>query len=68
VENAWDHAPGVVLLTEAGGRVTDAAGAPLDFGRGRWLRAPGGIVATNGHVHDAVLEAVRRAREEGAAQ
>jgi 3'-phosphoadenosine 5'-phosphosulfate (PAPS) 3'-phosphatase len=27
----------VVIVTEAGGRVTDAKGNELDFSRGRWL-------------------------------
>jgi len=37
--------------------VTDASGAPLDFSRGRSL--PGyGILATNGSVHQAALEAL----------
>ena len=34
-EKIWDHAAGAVIVTEAGGRITDAAGAPLDFSRGR---------------------------------
>jgi 3'(2'), 5'-bisphosphate nucleotidase len=34
-----DHASGVVLVTEAGGIVTDADGKPLDFSLGRTLKA-----------------------------
>lgn len=51
----WDHAAGVVVVEEAGGRVTDVTGAPLDFGVGRRLERNRGIVATNGRLHDAVL-------------
>jgi 3'-phosphoadenosine 5'-phosphosulfate (PAPS) 3'-phosphatase len=36
-EKIWDHAAGVVIVSEAGGAVTDAAGNALDFSRGRWL-------------------------------
>lgn len=54
----WDHAAGVVVVEEAGGRVTDLAGAPLDFSRGKRLEANRGIVATNGVLHDAVLAAL----------
>lgn len=54
----WDLAAGALLVTEAGGRVTDLSGAALDF-RDGWL------VASNGLVHDelvASLAAVGRAR------
>jgi len=34
-EKIWDHAAGAVIVTEAGGAITDAGGAPLDFSRGR---------------------------------
>jgi HAL2 family 3'(2'),5'-bisphosphate nucleotidase len=54
----WDHAAGVICVEEAGGRVTDLDGKPLDFGTGRALTANRGVVATNGIVHDRVLAAV----------
>jgi 3'(2'), 5'-bisphosphate nucleotidase len=57
-EKIWDHAAGAVVLRAAGGVVTDAEGRELDFGRGRRLERNRGVVATNGHLHDAVLEAV----------
>jgi 3'(2'), 5'-bisphosphate nucleotidase len=59
VENIWDHAPGAIVVEEAGGRVTDARGAPLQWGA---LDRNEGILATNGALHDAVIEAVRRVR------
>ena len=58
-EKVWDHAAGVLITEEAGGRVTDVAGKPLDFSQGRALSANQGIVATNGLLHDRVLAAVR---------
>ncbi len=58
VERIWDHAAGYAVVTEAGGRVTDVAGRPLDFGRGRGLEANRGVVVTNGRIHDAVLAAL----------
>ncbi len=58
-EKIWDHAGGWMVVTEAGGRVTDVAGKPLDFSIGRTLRENKGVVATNGQLHDAVIEAVR---------
>jgi len=40
----WDIAAGVVLLEEAGGKVTAYDGSPLSIKSGR-------ILATNGHIH-----------------
>ncbi|HUT76469.1 MAG TPA: 3'(2'),5'-bisphosphate nucleotidase [Polyangia bacterium] len=57
-EKIWDHAGGVVVVEEAGGRVTDVQGRPLDFSRGRTLAGNLGVVVSNGRVHDALLRAV----------
>ena len=58
-ENIWDHAAGALIVEEAGGRVSDVHGAPLDFTRGRKLLGNQGVVASNGRVHDAFLAAIR---------
>ena len=58
-ENIWDHASGYLLVKEAGGAVSDVTGAPLDFSIGRTLKNNSGVIATNGHVHSAVVTAVR---------
>ena len=58
-EKIWDHAAGMLAVTEAGGRVTDINGAPLNFSLGSTLRANKGILATSGTIHDAVLAAVK---------
>jgi 3'(2'), 5'-bisphosphate nucleotidase len=55
----WDHAAGAVLVEEAGGRVTDVAGKPLEFGHGQKLLENSGMVVTNGKVHERFLEAIR---------
>jgi len=57
-EKIWDHAGGVIVVEEAGGRVTDVRGRPLDFSRGRALEANLGVVVSNGAVHDALLAAM----------
>jgi 3'(2'), 5'-bisphosphate nucleotidase len=57
-EKIWDQAAGSMVVTEAGGRITDLDGRPLDFSHGRTLAANRGILATNGHLHDAVLAAL----------
>ena len=58
-EKVWDHAAGVVVVEEAGGRVTDLDGKPLDFSEGRLLGNHRGIICTNGAIHERVLEACR---------
>ncbi|HSL81578.1 MAG TPA: inositol monophosphatase family protein [Thermoanaerobaculia bacterium] len=58
----WDVAAGHVLVTEAGGRVTSVDGDPVRYdGSGRSLRGRG-IVASNGGVHRAALEAIAAGR------
>lgn len=49
----WDMAAGVVLIEEAGGRVTDF------FGGGTCLES-GHIVASNGKFHDWMLEEIQK--------
>ena len=58
-EKIWDHAAGALIVTEAGGRVTDVDGRPLDFTRGSSLLDNRGVLATNGLLHDRVLKAIR---------
>ena len=55
----WDDAAGALAITEAGGRVTDLDGRELDFGAGLTLAKSPGLVATNGFLHEALLEALR---------
>jgi 3'(2'), 5'-bisphosphate nucleotidase len=57
-EKIWDHAAGSIMVEEAGGRVSDVTGRPLDFSRGRRLEDNRGVVATNGPIHDAVIRVV----------
>jgi myo-inositol-1(or 4)-monophosphatase len=47
----WDFAAGRLFVEEAGGRVTDGRGAPLPLARTS-------LVASNGLIHDAVLEII----------
>lgn len=62
-EKIWDHAAGVSVVEEAGGRVTDFSGSPLDFSQGRSLVNNTGILVTNGHLHDDVLKAIKIIRQ-----
>lgn len=58
--NSWDTAAGMLIVQEAGGKVTDLEGAPY---------SPGGrsILATNSRVHDEIRE-VAASIAEGAAR
>ena len=56
VERVWDHAAGLLVIQEAGGKVTDINGSALDFSHGRGLEKNRGVVASNGLLHDRVLE------------
>jgi len=58
-ECIWDHAAGMICVEEAGGRVTDVTGKPLDFSAGKRLENNRGVIATSGRIHDAVVAAVR---------
>jgi 3'(2'), 5'-bisphosphate nucleotidase len=58
-EKIWDQAAGSIVIEEAGGRVSDLDGKPLDFSQGRSLDANRGVLATNGRLHDALLAGLR---------
>ncbi|MCA9179252.1 MAG: inositol monophosphatase [Planctomycetales bacterium] len=49
----WDFAAGQLLVTEAGGRVSTCEGSPLGV-------APSSVLASNGHLHDEILEVVSK--------
>ena len=51
----WDVAAGALLVEEAGGRVSDLTGGALD------LDAPS-LVASNGRIHEAMLQVLREVR------
>lgn len=54
----WDTCAPEAILKAAGGRFTDLRGAPLVYA-GPDLVVRGGIVASNGRLHDAAVEAAR---------
>jgi myo-inositol-1(or 4)-monophosphatase len=49
--HAWDIAAGALIVEEAGGRVTDYGGGPLDLGRGQ-------ILASNGPLHEPMRQVI----------
>jgi 3'(2'), 5'-bisphosphate nucleotidase len=57
-EKVWDHAAGTIITEEAGGKITDAFGKPLDFSCGVKMVNNYGIVVSNEILHEAVLNAL----------
>jgi myo-inositol-1(or 4)-monophosphatase len=55
----WDVAAGALIVEEAGGEVSGMDGAPFD-------PAAAHLIASNGHVHGEVVEAIAAFREEHA--
>lgn len=55
-EMIWDQAAGVIVVEEAGGRITDLEGRTLDFSQGRTLQNNRGVCASNSLIHDVALE------------
>jgi myo-inositol-1(or 4)-monophosphatase len=47
----WDVAAGALIVTEAGGRISDYGGAPFTSDHGE-------VLATNGHIHDELAAAL----------
>jgi len=56
----WDVAPGVLVLEEAGGVVSDANGKPLDFSVGAKLTSNGILGARSRLQHEALLNAYQK--------
>lgn len=48
----WDYAAGICLIEEAGGKVTDFDGKPVD------VTKKGCMVATNGKIHQELLDCI----------
>jgi HAL2 family 3'(2'),5'-bisphosphate nucleotidase len=55
-EKIWDQAAGSIILEEAGGKITDITGKSLDFTQGRTLDNNHGVLASNGLLHEEVLQ------------
>ncbi|RME46251.1 MAG: inositol monophosphatase [Deltaproteobacteria bacterium] len=49
----WDVAAGMLIIEEAGGRLSDFSGAPITIEAKE-------ILASNGHIHEEMLEVMRR--------
>jgi 3'(2'), 5'-bisphosphate nucleotidase len=59
-EYIWDQAAGSLIVEEAGGMVTDLYGKTLDFSQSPRLVKNLGVLASNGILHSAALEALKQ--------
>ena len=66
-EKLWDVAAGLLVVEEAGGRVTDLAGRPLDLTTGRELTRNHGSLISNSLLHETALAVIQSVLNEGAA-
>ena len=57
----WDTCAPEAILREAGGRITDMFGKPLEYNVAD-ARNLHGLVASNSMIHDGVIEAVKATR------
>ncbi|PZM81020.1 MAG: inositol monophosphatase [Candidatus Melainabacteria bacterium] len=57
----WDIGAGSLIVEEAGGKVSNLAGGPLDISTGH-------ILATNGKIHDELVEVLTRLEKEESSQ
>ena len=62
-ENIWDHAAGMLVVSEAGGRVSDVEGKPFDITTGQRMTGNRGAVVTAASIHDEVVAVVRSVLE-----
>ncbi len=59
-EKLWDHAAGHAIVSEAGGRVTDLLGQPIDWRAGTRMANNRGVLVSNRFLHDTILEAIAK--------
>lgn len=66
LEWIWDHAAGNVVITEAGGAMTDTDGDPIDFSLGAKMSAKvKGVLGSNGNIfHKALVNSFQRQEAE----
>jgi 3'-phosphoadenosine 5'-phosphosulfate (PAPS) 3'-phosphatase len=58
----WDACAADALVTAAGGKLTDTYGDAIDY-RAASLSNDRGLIASNGHVHDALVRSFAEFRE-----
>jgi myo-inositol-1(or 4)-monophosphatase len=57
----WDIGAGSLIVEEAGGKVTNLSGGPLDISSGH-------ILATNGKIHEEIIEVLTSLENQDSSQ
>ena len=52
---AWDFLPGILLVQEAGGTVTDLRGNKIEFNNDKCIVSTPGLIASNSIIHDDII-------------
>ena len=56
---SWDFLPGTLLVSEAGGTVSDLLGNPLKFAAEKTIVSAPGLIASNSLIHDNVAKFIK---------
>lgn len=62
--NVWDHAGGILVYEESGGKVTDLEGKAIDLSAGRKMEKNRGLVCAPENLHAEVLRIVKAVLED----
>ena len=55
----WDFLPGELLVKEAGGKITDIRGNPIQYVNDKCKITAPGLIASNGIMHEELLNALK---------
>jgi len=56
---AWDFLPGILLVQEARGTVTDLLGNSIEFHNDKCIVSAPGLIASNSIIHDDIIEKLK---------
>ncbi|MFX1554859.1 MAG: 3'(2'),5'-bisphosphate nucleotidase CysQ [Promethearchaeota archaeon] len=57
---SWDFLPGYLIVTEAGGKVTDSSNRPIWFKSDTLMWSEPAVIASNGVIHDKVIDHLKK--------
>ena len=57
---SWDFSPGALIVQEAGGKISDLYGAPIQFLKDKLICNTPGLVASNSNLHLEIIKNLRK--------
>ena len=57
---SWDFSPGVLIVKEAGGKISDLNGAPIHFLKDKLICDTPGLVASNSNLHLDIIKNLQK--------